>query len=281
MRIFTARAEVGFPLSSTRVMRDVSASHGSIAAGLPLATAPGGALHTHERPPPRFWLMQLLQSFFTIAPVAPDGFPAAIRSRKGARRGGNRAVQWSGTAKGNGTVKERLMSAQREARGGEWYTQLAHYNRWVNEKLYEACAGFSDAQRKRDLNAFFHSVHGTLNHLLLADRVWLRRLTGTPFAVASLREELYADFDALRAARADTDRAILAYVDGLSAARLQAPLTYRSLVRARWLTYPLATVLLHFFNHQTHHRGQVTALIQQLGGDYGDIDLLRIPGLPG
>ena len=97
----------------------------------------------------------------------------------------------------------------------DWLTVSARYNRWMNEKLYRAAASLSDEARKRDLGAFFKSIHGTLNHLLLADRVWLSRFQGVPApegfmapGIRSLDQELYADFDDLRRERALTDSAL-------------------------------------------------------------------------
>jgi uncharacterized damage-inducible protein DinB len=66
----------------------------------------------------------------------------------------------------------------------ETITTMARYNRWMNERLYECCSRLPDEARKRDMGAFFKSIHGTLNHLLLADRVWLGRFTGKPFVVS-------------------------------------------------------------------------------------------------
>ena len=85
---------------------------------------------------------------------------------------------------------------------------LAAYNRWMNDKLYAVCAELSDEERKADRKSFFGSIHATLNHLLLADKVWYGRFTGKPFVVRGLDQELYADFDLLRAERAATDRLI-------------------------------------------------------------------------
>ena len=168
-----------------------------------------------------------------------------------------------------------MSGQQSQAQAG--YLEMARYNRWVNERLYEVCAGLPDIERKRDLKIFFRSVHGTLNHLLLTDKVWLGRLNGTPFAVAGLGDELYADFEKLRAARRELDEAILAWVAGLSARQLDGELRYTRVSQRQEMNKPMRTVLLHWFNHQTHHRGQLTALLAQLGCDYGDVDLLMMP----
>jgi len=171
------------------------------------------------------------------------------------------------------------MTAWSEEQDCAAFARLARYNRWVNERLYASCETLTDAQRKRDLGAFFGSVHGTLNHLLLTDLMWLGRFTGEVPALASLRDELHAGFDELRAARVAADNALLAFTETLSPARLRAPITFTSVAAKLVRTFPLSTLLTHLFNHQTHHRGQVSVLIQQLGGDYGDIDLLFMPDL--
>jgi uncharacterized damage-inducible protein DinB len=161
----------------------------------------------------------------------------------------------------------------------EWARTLAAYNRWMNERLYACCAGLSDEERKRDRAAFFRSLHGTLNHLLLGDRIWLARFTGTPFAVASLDQELYADFAELRRERERTDREIASFVDSLTPADFAGTLRYQSFVNPAPREYPFWAALTHFFNHQTHHRGQLTALLMQAGVDPGVTDLIWLPEL--
>src|ERR1700682_4507476 len=97
---------------------------------------------------------------------------------------------------------------------------MARYNEWMNGRLYDASAKLSDEVRKEDMGAFFKSIHGTLNHLLLADRIWMGRFTGPPFAVTSLAQELFSDFDELRKERAATDRAITGWAAKLTDAVL-------------------------------------------------------------
>lgn len=152
--------------------------------------------------------------------------------------------------------------------------RMARYNRWMNEKLYACCAQLTDAQRKEDVGAFFKSIHGTLNHLLLADRVWMGRFTGAPFAVRSLAQELYADFDELRAERARTDGEVVAWSERLRAEDLDGILEYTSIVSPAPRRIGIGLAVTHFFNHQTHHRGQVTALLMQRGIDPGVTDLM-------
>jgi uncharacterized damage-inducible protein DinB len=170
----------------------------------------------------------------------------------------------------------------------EQYRALARYNRWMNERLYALCATLPDEERKRDRGAFFRSIHGTLNHLLLADRAWLGRFTRDPALVESrdrdgkpieltgaLNQELYADFATLRAERARTDGAIEAWVATLEPEQLAANLRYRT-SKGVACEHPLWQAVTHFFNHQTHHRGQLTTLLSQLGHDPGVTDLIVV-----
>ena len=151
---------------------------------------------------------------------------------------------------------------------------MARYNRWMNQKVYDGCAGLSDEDRKRDMGAFFRSIHGTLNHILLADRIWMGRFTGEPFPVRSLDQELYADFNMLRDERAAEDECIIDWVASCSPEDMEGDLVYTSIVNPEPRRYPLWFALSHFFNHQTHHRGQITTLLTQLGVDVGVTDLI-------
>ena len=161
--------------------------------------------------------------------------------------------------------------------GAEYARTMARYNRWMNERLYECCARLTDEQRKRDAGAFFKSIHGTLNHLLLGDRVWMGRFVGPVFAPKSLSQELYGNFDELRRERAKTDEAIDAWVATLTDERLRGELAYTSIVNPAPRRMPLALAVVHFFNHQTHHRGQLTTLLMQEGIDPGATDLMWLP----
>jgi uncharacterized damage-inducible protein DinB len=154
---------------------------------------------------------------------------------------------------------------------------MAAYNRKMNVRLYECCASLSDQQRKSDAGAFFKSIHGTLNHLLLGDRVWMGRFTSRPFAVQSLAQELYADFSELHAERVATDNTIVEWAATLTEANLAGDLSYVSRNNSTSQKVPLWFVVTHFFNHQTHHRGQLTTLLSQQGLDVGVTDLIAFP----
>jgi uncharacterized damage-inducible protein DinB len=156
---------------------------------------------------------------------------------------------------------------------------MSAYSRWMNERLYALCADLSDEERKRDLRAFFRSIHGTLNHLLLTDRLWLGRFTGELLKIHGLDQELFADFAELRRERQRTDDALQSWVATLSDEKLAAPFTFTSFSNARTRTLPLWIPVTHLFNHQTHHRGQLTTLLKQTGRDPGVTDLIALPGL--
>ena len=158
---------------------------------------------------------------------------------------------------------------------------MAQYNRWMNERLYECCARLPDPERKRDAGAFFKSIHGTLNHLLLGDKVWMGRFTGKPFAFTSLAQELHADFDELRAERASVDKAIIDWAKALTDEDFSRELSYTSAVKPQPRRYPFWLAAAHFFNHQTHHRGQLTTLLSQRGIDPGVTDLIWLPQFQG
>src|SRR5882757_7439677 len=101
-----------------------------------------------------------------------------------------------------------------------YFAQRAAYNRWANARLYEAALSLSEADYRRDVGAFFKSMHGTLNHLLLTDRLWLKRLTGEGEHPSQLNAILHEDRRALALARADVDDRIVAYVSALDDAML-------------------------------------------------------------
>src|SRR5437870_5163810 len=147
------------------------------------------------------------------------------------------------------------------------YAMLAGYNKWANERLYDAVAVLPDPEYRADRGAFFKSLHGTLNHLLVGDRVWMRRFTGIGEVPDRLDAIRYEDSSALRAARQHDDERIVRYIDGLSEADFAARLTYRTVTEPRrTIEQELWPALDHFFNHQTHHRGQAHGLLTAICG---------------
>jgi len=163
------------------------------------------------------------------------------------------------------------------------FRTFARYNRWANARLYAAASSLSNREYRADRGAFFGSLHGTLNHLLVGDRIWLARITGEGEAPKRLDEILHDRLDALTAAREREDARLIEMVDGLDGARLAATLHYANMSGKAQAT-PLAQVLAHLFNHQTHHRGQAHAIITSLGRAAPELDLifyLREANAPG
>lgn len=146
------------------------------------------------------------------------------------------------------------------------YIMFAGYNAWANERIYSAAEKLSAEEYRADRGAFFKSVHGTLNHLLCADRIWMQRFTGQGDAPSRLDAILHEDFASLRAARDREDARIEAYIAQLTDEELAATFSYMTIINPKRITQPLAAALDHFFNHQTHHRGQAHALLTGLRG---------------
>lgn len=160
----------------------------------------------------------------------------------------------------------------------DYYETMATYNHWMNQKLYAICAEIPDELRKADRGAYFKSIHGTLNHLLYGDRVWLGRFLEQPFH-GKVGEELYSDFDELRHQREITDRDLIEWAKSLASEWLSRSLTYTSGIDGKTRVLPTWLLVTHLFNHQTHHRGQLTTLLSQLGYDPGITDLPWLPSL--
>jgi uncharacterized damage-inducible protein DinB len=160
------------------------------------------------------------------------------------------------------------------------YLMFAHYNAWANGRLYEAAARLSVEQYRADRGAFFKSVHGTLNHLLVTDRIWMQRLSGEGDAPDRLDAILFETLDELRAAREAEDRRIIGFVGALDEQRLAGTVKYRRVSSPQQFEQQLAPAMAHWFNHQTHHRGQVHALLTGLLGEAPVLDLLFFQRLP-
>ncbi|HSP25902.1 MAG TPA: DinB family protein [Saliniramus sp.] len=154
------------------------------------------------------------------------------------------------------------------------FKMMAHYNAWANTRLYDAAAAVGAEDYHAQRGAFFGSLHGTLNHILVGDRIWMRRITGEGEAPDTLDAILHDDFASLRAARETEDARIVAYVEGLDEAALGGLFTYRTITNPVDVTQPLGPALAHLFNHQTHHRGQAHCLLTQITGEAPSLDLI-------
>ena len=161
------------------------------------------------------------------------------------------------------------------------FAMMAAYNRWSNERLYDIAAQLSEADYRADRGAFFKSVHGTLNHILATDRIWMKRFTGEGEAPNRLDAILFEALPELREARQREDERIVAYVDSLSEGDLSARIRYRAITNPNETEQPLASALSHVFNHQTHHRGQVHGLLTGFGLEAPALDLVMFQRLTG
>jgi len=156
----------------------------------------------------------------------------------------------------------------------EHYRTFAGYNAWANHRLYAAAAQLSDADYRADRGAFFKSMQGTLNHLLATDRIWMKRFTGEGDAPERLDAILHEDFDSLRAAREAEDRRIVGWIQSLDDARLAGVIRYRRVSTPEEFVQELMPALDHWFNHQTHHRGQAHVILTGLGKPAPELDML-------
>lgn len=154
------------------------------------------------------------------------------------------------------------------------FRTMATYNTIANQRLYEACARLPDAERKKTREAFFGSIHATLNHLMVGDRLWLARLAHEDVPSTNLDAIFYENFGELREAKWREDARIEAFAAGLDAGFLGG--TIRDVNKAGGTYYdPVRLLLAHLFNHQTHHRGQVHDMLRQTEVALPVLDLHR------
>ncbi len=164
---------------------------------------------------------------------------------------------------------------------------MAAYNEWMNTRLYEAAMGLSDVQRAANNKAFFGSILGTLNHLVVTDTIWLKRIAAHPAGYPQLNplqahamptaldQVLYNDIRNLWSRRKELDAVILQLANAITEPDLDQLLHYTNM-KGIMSDRNFFGVIMHFFNHQTHHRGQATTLLSQYGVDVGVIDLLML-----
>lgn len=150
---------------------------------------------------------------------------------------------------------------------------MARFNQWVNRQLYDKVATLDEEAYRADTGIFFHSIHHTLNHLLVVDRLWIGRVTGTDHGISSLDQILFEDFASLRAAREAEDRGLIVLLDEMADDRIEALVRFSTIKRDRHFEARVRDLLSGLFNHQTHHRGQIFAVLQQRGMDLPDVDL--------
>ena len=145
------------------------------------------------------------------------------------------------------------------------FSLMARFNGWANDRLYESISGLADEAYREDRAAFFGSIHNTLNHLLVVDRLWTGRIEGIDHGISSLDQILFDDFASLSEARTVETRRLIAVVDALSDAQLETPVAYRRMIGDGEGKTRRDHMLLTLLNHQTHHRGQVHVMATQAG----------------
>ena len=149
---------------------------------------------------------------------------------------------------------------------------MADYHHWATQRLLERVGLLPEADYRRDTAQFFKSVHGTLNHLLLVEHLWQARLAGGIYPASGLDMELETDRDALRSRLLAFARGWRAFVDALSPQEVAGDLAYRSM-KGESFVMPYASLVLHVFNHATHHRGQISTILTQLDVETPVMDL--------
>jgi len=159
---------------------------------------------------------------------------------------------------------------------------MAAYNAEMNRRLYEASARIPDARRRESRGAFWGSLHGTLCHLLWGDRMWMSRFDGweKPSVIQKQSASLVESFDELRRQRVEADRKISEWAAGVTEPWLAEDQVWFSASVQKELKQPRSFLVTHFFNHQTHHRGQAHALITACGEQTGDTDLFLVVPSP-
>src|SRR5260370_421549 len=182
--------------------------------------------------------------------------------RRGYRQGGRR----TGGASGTGRVRRFRAALRGCLPVKEIFEMMAAYNVWSNSRVYGAARELPEVDSRPDHAAFFGSIHGTLNHILLGDRIWMYVFTGQGGKPTELDAVLYDTLDSLHAARRAEDARIVDYVASLTESDLAGTLRYSTLRSPADIEQKLAPLLIHFFNHQTHHRAQAHTLLAMLTG---------------
>jgi len=156
---------------------------------------------------------------------------------------------------------------------------MAAYGAWMNGCMLDRCTTLTDAERKRDLGAFFKSIHGTFDHINYGDVSWMGRLTGSPMPAKRIGEITHESWSDLDAARRALDLRMTDWAAGVTEAWLAETMSYVSVNDGKTRVLPRWILVTHMFNHGTHHRGQLSTLMKQLGIDPGVTDLPWLPAL--
>lgn len=160
----------------------------------------------------------------------------------------------------------------------DYLQRMARYNRWQNDNIYGTADQLSDAERNLDRGGFFKSIHATLSHILWADQLWMSRLSDwSPPTGPSRDVPLYGDWSYLKARRAEADANFISWADAVPQSDIDGDLEWYSGAMQQTLTRPRAVCMIQVFNHQTHHRGQVHAMLTAAGLRPDDTDVPFMP----
>lgn len=176
------------------------------------------------------------------------------------------AMQYAGARFSCSSRPDKAMKQQ--------FQMLAAYNLWANARIYDAAETLDADALDRDIGLYFKSLLGTLNHILVGDLIWMKRFTGEGASPGALDTVLHSALPALRIAREGEDKRIVEWIDSLDAAAFSGRFTYVTVTDVRTVSQRLAPALVHFFNHQTHHRGQAHAALSILGAEAPSLDLI-------
>ena len=162
--------------------------------------------------------------------------------------------------------------------GPQFVRTMAAYNAEMNRRMFAAAGRLSDAERRRSRGAFWDSIHGTLSHLLWGDQIWMSRFDGLPPPPVNIRQSagMIEDFAELSRQRSETDGKITAWAERVDDTWLAGDIVWFSQAAEKELRMPRGLLVTHFFNHQTHHRGQAHAMITAAGEQTGDTDLFLV-----
>ncbi len=159
------------------------------------------------------------------------------------------------------------------------FEMLSHYNMWMNKNIFKICDSLNDEIRNKDMGAFFGSIRRTLDHILYGDKAWLERLRDNTFSPRDINETLFQNWEDLKRERVIVDNEIDIWISSLDENELKKIHTYISNVDGKQRSVPYWSLVHHIFNHQTHHRGQLTTLLAQLDIDFGTTDIPFMPWL--
>jgi len=161
----------------------------------------------------------------------------------------------------------------------EYCQMMAKYNAWQNSQVRAACEKLTEAELRADRGAFFGSVMATLNHILWGDTLWMSRLDGGagPAVSAQNHADICPTFAVWSQERSRMDQRISQWADRVTEADLSGDLQWHAVMLGKDMAKPMGLCVVHMFNHQTHHRGQIHAMLTGLGRDPGDTDLVLMP----